>query len=62
MKFEINSLHEIGDIAYLKLSLEKVKVVDITLEREYNRYCVKYLVEFENETRTWVYEWSLEVK
>ena len=62
MKFEINSLHEIGDIAYMKLSLEKVKVVDISLEREYNRYCIKYLVEFANETRTWVYEWSLEVK
>lgn len=62
MRFEINSLHEIGDIASTVLHGD-VKIIDIKLEKEYERYCVKYLVEYDNGARGWLYEWSIwEVK
>ena len=59
MKFEINSLHEIGDMVSTVLHGD-VKIIDIKLEKEYNRYCVKYLVEYKDGSRGWLYEWSLE--
>lgn len=60
MQYTIQSKYEIGNEVVNTLTRTKGKILKSELIFEFGRYAIHYLVEHDNETRTWAYEYNLE--